>query len=107
MSDKLKTAETVAQTVVDVVTGGAKATAAAPVVVETGADTVEVVLEVLDKAPLNKRIVIGAAVALGLAGLAGGVAFWAARRRNKAEVEEIVDEATHRVVDEMTKPTEK
>lgn len=109
MSDKIKVAENITTPIVEVVTAGAeKLVKGAPVVVETGSDAVEVMVELVDKTGfLNKKFVIGAAVAVGVSVFAGGLAYWASRRRNADELEEIVEETAHKVVEEMTKPTSK
>lgn len=105
MSDKLKAAADAATPVVEVVTGGVKAAAnAAPVVVETGAETVEVIVDVVEKMPVSKKLVIGAVALVGLSAIAGGVAYFAARRQNAKQAHEIADETAHAVVEEMTKP---
>lgn len=92
MSDKIKAAADVATPIVEVVTAGAEKLAhGAPVVVETGAEAVEVMVGIVDRAPLGKKVLIGAAVALGLGATAGLVAFWAARRKNTVTLEEVAE----------------
>jgi len=102
MSDKLKTVADATAPIVEVVAGGAKAAVGAPVVVETGEAAVDVLVEFADKAPMNKKILVAGAAALVIAGLAGGVAFWASRRKNALSVDEVAEQVAHKVVEAET-----
>jgi type IV secretory pathway VirB2 component (pilin) len=104
MSDVKKIAET-ATPIVEVVTSGAeKLVKGAPVMVETGGEAVEVMVEII-KAPIGKRLIVVGAVALGLGLTAGVTAFWVSRRKNKieVEVEEIVEAVAEGVEKAHTK----
>lgn len=105
MSDKIKAASDIATPIVEVITSGADSLVkGAPVVVEAGSDAVEVMVELVDKTGFSKKVVIGAAAAVGVTLLGGGLAYWYARRRGTS-VEEVVEEATHKVAETVSEKT--